>query len=24
MYINKFVPVYTLLILLYSFNASAE
>ncbi|ELW8593163.1 subtilase cytotoxin subunit B [Salmonella enterica] len=24
MYINKFVPVYTLLILIYSFNASAE
>ncbi len=24
MYINKFVPVYTLLTLLYSFNASAE
>ncbi|EAX3064470.1 subtilase cytotoxin subunit B, partial [Salmonella enterica] len=23
MYINKFVPVYTLLILIYSFNASA-
>ncbi|EDF5101647.1 subtilase cytotoxin subunit B, partial [Salmonella enterica] len=22
MYINKFVPVYTLLILIYSFNAS--
>ncbi|MCQ7076994.1 subtilase family AB5 toxin binding subunit, partial [Salmonella enterica] len=24
MYMNKFVPVYTLLILIYSFNASAE
>lgn len=24
MYINKFEPVYTLLILIYSFNASAE
>lgn len=24
MYINKFVPVYTLLIIIYSFNASAE
>ncbi|EAS3854273.1 subtilase cytotoxin subunit B, partial [Salmonella enterica] len=22
MYINKFVPVYTLLIIIYSFNAS--
>ncbi|MGJ2508992.1 subtilase cytotoxin subunit B, partial [Salmonella enterica subsp. enterica serovar Paratyphi A] len=24
MYMSKYVPVYTLLILIYSFNASAE